>query len=92
MESTISVLELRRRLGEVLERVSEGKERLMVSKRGRIQAVIMSSEEYFARIVPKDEALDLLQRDAKDKGLDRITDAEIQAEIQAVREDLEDYR
>jgi len=89
MPATITVLELRRRLGEVLERVSEGKERLMVSKRGKLQAVILSPEEYFASIVPQDELVTRLQQEAVEKGLDKLTDAEIEAEIKAVRAGLE---
>lgn len=90
MPATITVLELRRRLGEVLERVSVGKERLMVSKRGKLQAVILSPEEYFASIVPRDDVLAALQADALEKGLDKLSDAEIEAEIAAVRAGLED--
>ena len=89
MPATITVLELRRRLGEVLERVSVGKERLMVSKRGKLQAVILSPEEYFASIVPQDDILAALQAEAVEKGLDKLTEAEIEAEIAAVRAGLE---
>ena len=89
MPATITVLELRRRLGEVLERVSEGKERLMVSKRGKLQAVILSPEEYFASIVPQDELVARLQQEAVEKGLDKLTDAEIEGEMKAVRAGLE---
>ncbi len=89
MESTVSVLELRRHLGELLKRVSEGRQRLMVSKRGKLQVVVISPEEYFARIVPRDEVLGRLQMQAQEKGLDSLGDAEIEAEIRKVRKELE---
>ena len=89
MESTITVLELRRHLGDVLDRVSCGRHRLMVSKRGKLQAVIISPEEYFARIVPGVDEVKALQNEAVERGLDGLTDKHIEDEIIAVRKRLE---
>jgi prevent-host-death family protein len=89
MESSISVLELRRHLGQALDKVSCGRHRLLVSKRGRLQAVIISPEEYFSRIVPAVDEVRDLQREAVERGLDGLTDRIIEEELRAVRKRLE---
>lgn len=84
MESSISVLELRRHLGKALERVSCGRHRLLVSKRGKLQAVIVSPEEYFSRIVPAVDAVRDLQREAVERGLDGLSDKTEEEESRTV--------
>jgi len=89
MESNITVLELRRHLGDVLDKVSCGRHRLLVSKRGRLQAVILSPEEYFKHIAPTVDVVQDLQKEAVQRGLDRLSDRKIEAEIRAARRRLE---
>lgn len=88
MESNISVLELRRHLGKALEGVACGRHRLMVSKRGKLQAVIISPEEYLSRIAPTVDVVRELQRESRERGLDGLTDRIIEEEIRAVRHRL----
>jgi len=92
MESSISVLELRRHLGEALEKVSCGRHRLIVCKRGRVQAVIISPDEYFSRIVPVVDEVRALQLESAQRGLDGLSDRQIDKEIEAVRRRLEAVR
>lgn len=89
MESSISVLELRRHLGEALEQVACGRHRLMVSKRGKLKAVIISPEEYFSRIVPTRDEVRALQRESVARGLDGLSDKLVEVEIRAVRRRIE---
>jgi hypothetical protein len=64
----------------------------MVSKRGKLQAVIVSPEEYFASIAPVVDEVRVLQNESVKRGLDGLTDKHIEDEIRAVRKRLESAR
>jgi prevent-host-death family protein len=84
----VTALTARTQLGQILRRVRDGKEKFVVERRGQPQAVILNVEEYvrlFGRRVPSVEAI---RREAKVKGLDRITLREINREIRAARREL----
>jgi prevent-host-death family protein len=81
----VPALTARTQLGQILKRVRQNKERFVVDKRGEPQAVIMSVEEYlrnFARPIP---VVEEIRREAKAKGLDRMTLRAINREIKRYR-------
>lgn len=84
----VPALTARTQFGQILRRVRKDNEKFVVEKRGEGQAVIISLDEYvrlFARPTPSVEAI---RRDAKAKGLDRITLREINREIKLARREL----
>ncbi len=82
---SISALIARTQLGQVLERVSKNKDRLLISKRGEAKAVILGVEDYLKNIVKQPEALTKLQEQAERAGTNKLTLEEIEKEIKAFR-------
>lgn len=85
VERVVTALTFRTQLGQILKRVRDDKERFVVEKRGDPQGVLIGVDEYirsFARPIPSVQAI---RKDAKAKGLDRITLREINREIKAAR-------
>ncbi len=85
VERIVTALTARTQFGQILRRVRDDNEKFVVQKRGESQAVILNVEEYlrlFARPTPVVEAI---RREAKAKGLDRLTLREINREIKLAR-------
>lgn len=85
IERIVTALTARTQLGQILRRVRKDKEKFVVQKRGEPQAVIICVEEYlrlFNRPVSEFEAI---RREAKTKGLDRLTMRDINREIKRYR-------
>lgn len=83
----IPALTARTQFGQILKRAGQNKERFVVERRGEPGVVIMSVEEYlqlFAQPVPE---FGPLRREAKAKGLDRLTLRDINREIKRYRRD-----
>jgi len=85
MTRVIDALSARTRFGELIERTEKENVRFLVSRRGKPKVVILGVEDYLRNIIKKPKILVEIQRDAQDAGLDKMTDAEIQAEIEACR-------
>jgi prevent-host-death family protein len=81
----IDALTARTRFGEIMEKAEKEQARFIVSRRGKAKVVIMSVEEYLRSVVKTPDVLIKLQSDAQKAGMDKISDAEIDAEIQAHR-------
>lgn len=84
----VTALTARTQLGQILRRVHNDKEKFVVERRGEPQAIILNVEEYvrlFGRKVPSIEAI---RREAKAKGLDRLSLREINREIKAARREF----
>lgn len=75
----------RTQFGQILERVSGGKERILVTKNGEAKAVILGVEDFLQAVVKTPGALRALQEEAKRTGANKLTLDDIEAEIQAVR-------
>ena len=82
---SISALIARTQLGQILERVSENKDRFLISKRGEAKAVILGVEDYLKNILKQPEALAKLQKQAEKTGTNKLTLEEIEKEIKAFR-------
>lgn len=81
----IDALTARTRFGEIMAKAEIEQARFVVSRRGKPKVVIMSLEEYLRSVVKTPDVLVKLQMDAKNAGKDNLSDAEIDAEIQACR-------
>jgi len=76
----------RTQFGQILERVSEEKERILVTKNGEAKAVILGVEDFLQAVVKTPGSLRALQDEAKRSGVSKLTLEDIEAEIQAVRQ------
>jgi prevent-host-death family protein len=85
MTNVISALTARTQLGQILKRVSQKNERFVVDRRGQPQAVIMGIKDYIDTFAPTPEWLKAIGAEAKQKGLDKLTMRQIDAEIAAAR-------
>jgi len=68
-----------------MNKAEKNKTRFLVSRRGKPTVVILSVADYMKNFVKKSHFLVEIQKYAMRAGLDKMTDAEINAEIQAVR-------
>lgn len=75
----------RTQFGQILERVSQKRERFLVTKKGEAKAVILGIEDFLQAVVKTPKALAALREQAKKSGADKLTLEEIEAQIAAVR-------
>lgn len=85
MVKQLSFVEARNNLSLLVDEVSENKTRVIIQKRGKDKVVIISAYEYLRSIIPVDPLLAELRQQATLKSAHTISDAEIDAEIKAVR-------
>jgi prevent-host-death family protein len=89
MTQLIDALSARTRFGELMEKVTKENLRYLVSRRGKPKVVILSVEDYLKNIIKQPEILTKIQLSAQRAGLDKMSDQEIQAEIEAFRRSQE---
>jgi prevent-host-death family protein len=75
----------RTQFGQILECVSEEKERILVTKNGEAKAVILGVEDFLQAVVKTSGSLRALQEEAMRSGANKLTLDDVEAEIQAVR-------
>ncbi len=83
----IPALTARTQFGQILKRAGQNKERFVVERRGEPGVVIMSVEEYLRLFAEPVSEFETLRREAKAKGLDRLTLRDINREIKRYRRD-----
>ncbi len=81
----VSALTARTQFGQILKRAGQNRERFVVGKRGEPQVVIMGIEEYLRNFAKPLPIVEEIRREAKAKGLDRLTMREINREIKRYR-------
>lgn len=81
----VSALTARTQFGQILKRARHNKERFVVGKRGEPQVVIMGIEEYLRNFAKPLPVVEEIRREAKAKGLDKLTMREINREIKRYR-------
>ena len=86
MTQLIDALYARTRFGEVMQKAEKENLRFLVSRRGKPKVVILSVEDYLQNIIKQPELITRIQLSAKEAGLDKMTDKQIDAEISAVRQ------
>jgi len=75
----------RTQFGQIMERVSQNRERFLVTKKGEAKAVILGVEDFLQAIVKTPRSLATLQAQAQKSGAHKLTLEEIETEIAAVR-------
>jgi len=85
MTKSVDALAARTRFGELMEQADSENLRFLVSRRGKPKVVILGIEDYLRNFVKKDELLAEIQLNAQRAGLDKMTEDEIEIEVQASR-------
>src|SRR5271157_38162 len=83
----IDALDARTHFGEVMAEAEKGNARFLVSRRGKPKVMILSVADYLKNVVKEDAIFAEIQLTAKQLGLDKTTEAEIEAEIAASRQE-----
>jgi prevent-host-death family protein len=83
-ERIVSATEARARFGEILSSAARGRA-VVIRRRGGRDAVVLDADEYRRLLDPVAAALQKAGEGSKRAGLDRMSTAEIDAEIAAAR-------
>jgi prevent-host-death family protein len=70
-----------------MEQAEKGNARFLVSRRGKPKVMILSVADYLKNVVKEDAILAEIQLTAKELGLDKMSEDEIEAEIAASRQE-----
>jgi prevent-host-death family protein len=85
MDRRIDAHVARTQFGQIMDRAVEHNERFVVERRGEPAVVIMSVQDFIRTAAPPPDWLERAWRGAKQRGLDKLTSADINAEIAAYR-------
>ncbi len=84
MTTLIDALSARTQFGRIMNEAGKNV-RFLVSRRGKPKVIILGIEDYLKNIVKQPKLITNIQISAKEAGLDRLRDTEIEAEIKAFR-------
>lgn len=83
--TVVSALRARANFGKILDRVeSEGKS-LVIEKRGRPRAVLLSIRDYVKLAAPEPEILRIVGEESKRNGTDKLSSRQIDQLIRSTR-------
>jgi hypothetical protein len=85
MDRRIDAHIARTQFGQIMDLVTKNNERFIVDRRGEPAVVIMSVQDFIRTAAPPPDWLDKAWAGAKQRGLDKLTPAEIDDEIAAYR-------
>jgi prevent-host-death family protein len=86
--TVVSALTARTQLGQILRRVKSSKERFLIGRNGKLQAVVMGIEDYVDTIAPAPDWLKDMWAISKKNGNDKLTMREIDAIIAETRSEV----
>ena len=81
----VSALTARTGFGKLLRRVEEEHRSLVIEKRGRPRAVLLSIRDYVRLAAPEPEVLKLIGEESQRKGTDTLPSRQIDQVIKAAR-------
>jgi prevent-host-death family protein len=85
MTRKITAVTARTQFGQILDRAVDHNERFLVERNGEPAVLILSVTDFVNTLAPTPDWLKDIQSDAKRKGIDKLTMADIDAEIAAAR-------
>lgn len=85
MTRNIPALLARTHFGQIIDRVSQNKERFLVTKNGEAKAVILGIEDFLETVKAPPQSVAELQKQAMRGGAARLSLGEIEQEIAQVR-------
>ncbi len=75
--TVISALRARANFGKLLQQVEEQRGSLVIEKRGRPRAILLSIRDYVRLATPEPEVLKLLGAESRSKGKDKLSTKQI---------------
>ena len=81
----VTALDARSNFGKLLRRVEDEGRSLVIEKRGRPRAVLLSVRDYVRLAVPEPEVLRVIGMESKGKGTNRLSSTQIDQIIKAAR-------
>jgi prevent-host-death family protein len=85
MDRRVDANVARTQFGQIMNRAVENNERFIVDRRGEPAVVIISVEDFIKTVAPPPKWLEKAWASAKQRGLDKLTPQETDAEIKAYR-------
>lgn len=85
MTRKITAVTARTQFGQILDRAVDHNDRFLVERNGEPAVLILSVTDFVNTLAPTPDWLKDIQADSKRKGLDKLTMADIDAEIAAAR-------
>ena len=84
-KNIVSALHARTNFGRLLRRVAEERKSLVIEKRGKPQAILLSLRDYVRLAAPEPEILRLIGEESLRKGTDKLTARQIDRAIAEAR-------
>ncbi|HEV2731068.1 MAG TPA: type II toxin-antitoxin system Phd/YefM family antitoxin [Terriglobales bacterium] len=81
----VTALDARANFGKLLRRVEDEGRSLVIAKRGRPRAVLLSIRDYVRLAVPEPEVLRILGQESRQKGTSRLSARQIDQIIRTAR-------
>jgi prevent-host-death family protein len=81
----ITALDARTNFGKLLRRVADEGRSVVIEKRGRPRAVLLSVRDYVRLAVPEPEVLRIIGMESKNKGTNRLSTTQIDQIVKAAR-------
>ncbi len=81
----VSALDARANFGKLLRRVEDEGRSLVIEKRGRPRAVLLSIKDYVRLAVPEPEVLRIIGKESKQKGTNKLSSRQIDRIVRASR-------
>jgi prevent-host-death family protein len=85
MTRKITAVTARTQFGQILDRAVDHNDRFLVERNGEPAVLILSVTDFVKTLAPTPDWLKDIQADAKRKGVDKLTMADIDGEIAAAR-------
>lgn len=83
--NVINALDVRTNFGSLLRRVEDEGCSLVIAKRGRPRAVLLSIKDYARLAAPEPEVLRIIGEESRRNGTDKLTSRQIDRIIKAAR-------
>ncbi len=81
----ITALDARANFGKLLSRVENEGRSLVIEKRGTPRAVLLSIRDYVRLAAPEPEVLQIIGKESKQKGTDKLTSRQIDRIVESAR-------
>ena len=81
----VTALDARTNFGKLLRRVEDEGRSVVIEKRGRPRAVLLSVRDYVRLAVPEPEVLRIIGMESKNKGTNRLSTTQIDQIIKTAR-------
>jgi prevent-host-death family protein len=81
----VTALDARTNFGKLLRRVEDEGRSVVIEKRGRPRAVLLSVRDYVRLAVPEPEVLRIIGMESKSKGTNRLTTTQIDQIVKTAR-------